>query len=339
MRRLTSSPKPSWRVCSYRLVRSPLPLRMAVADAVVAGQVRARLGRGQDVVGRQAVARVRQRRIDDLAAELLDPLERRLEHLAHAVLDALAGQLGRHAELEATQVCARGQVDVARVAEGRTVARVAADHVAQQQRGVRHVAREGPALVERRRERDHPVARHAAVGRLQPDQSAERRGLADRAAGVGADRPRHQAGGDGRGAAARRPAGHALGVPRVADRAVAGVLVRRAHRELVHVGLAEHRRAGVLELLDRRGGVGRLVAVEDATAARAGHAVHAEQVLDAERHAAERGVGCRAPGGRPRRAPRGTRPGRRPPPARGRGRTARRRRPRPSGSSRPPARP
>ena len=48
-------------------------------------------------------------------------------------------------------------------------------------------------LIERRGERDQAVARHAAVGRLQPDDAAQRRRLADRSAGVGAERQRRHA--------------------------------------------------------------------------------------------------------------------------------------------------
>ena len=63
---------------------------------------------------------------------------------------------------------------------------------AQQQRGVGDVAGQRAGLVERGGEGDHPVARDRAVGRLEPDDPAQRRGLADRAAGVGADRPRRE---------------------------------------------------------------------------------------------------------------------------------------------------
>ena len=68
------------------------------------------------------------------------------------------------------------------------------------------------------------------------------RRLPDRAAGVGAE-------GSGASHAAtaaaeppRRAAGDAAQVPRVAGRPVGAVLGGRAHRELVHVGLAEHDR-------------------------------------------------------------------------------------------------
>ena len=142
---------------------------------------------------------------------------------------------------------ARRQRDRLGQAERGRVRRVAALHRAQQQRGVGDVARERPGLVERGGEGDHPVAADRAVGGLEADDPAQRGGLADRAAGVGADRPRREAGGDGGGAAAARAAGDARAVPRVQRRAVGGVLGRRAHRELVLVGLAEHRRAGGLQ--------------------------------------------------------------------------------------------
>ena len=100
------------------------------------------------------------------------------------------------------------------------VALVAADHVAQHQRRVGHVAGERAGLVERGGERDHPVARDGAVGGLQADDPAQRGRLADRAAGVGAERPRREPGRDRGGAPARGAAGHARAVPRVEHRPV-----------------------------------------------------------------------------------------------------------------------
>ena len=87
---------------------------------------------------------------------------------------------------------------------------------AEQQRGVGDVAGQRPALVERGGEGDHPVAGDRAVGGLEADDPAERGGLADRAAGVGADRAGREAAGDGGGRAARGAAGHPLAVPGVA---------------------------------------------------------------------------------------------------------------------------
>ena len=55
------------------------------------------------------------------------------------------------------------------------------------ERGVGHGRGERPDLVEARREGDEPVAGHAPVGRLHADHAAQGGGLADRAAGVGAE--------------------------------------------------------------------------------------------------------------------------------------------------------
>ena len=63
-----------------------------------------------------------------------------------------------------------------------------------------HVAGERARLIERGGERDHAVARDRPVRRLEPDDPAQRGGLADRASGVRPDRPRRGAGRDRRGA-------------------------------------------------------------------------------------------------------------------------------------------
>ena len=85
----------------------------------------------------------------------------------------------------------------------------------QQRRRVRHRARQRAHLVERAGEGDHAVARHAPVGRLEPHQVGERRRLADRAAGVGAQRAEHLARRHRRRRAARGAARRARQVPRV----------------------------------------------------------------------------------------------------------------------------
>ncbi len=80
-----------------------------VADAVVAGEVRGGLGRGDHVVGGDPVLGVGQADLGDLAAELLDLRQRRLEDLAHAGLDRIAGQVARDAEAQPVEVLAVGQ--------------------------------------------------------------------------------------------------------------------------------------------------------------------------------------------------------------------------------------
>ena len=188
---------------------------------------------------------VGQRGLGDLAAEPLDRRQRRLEDLAHAGSIASRASSAGTPKRRPFRSSRLGDAHPALDPDRGRVAGVAALQRRQQQRRVGDVAGQRPALVERGGEGDHPVARDRAVGRLQADDPAERGGLADRAAGVGADRPGRQAAGDGRGRAARGAAGHPPAVPGVEHRPVGGVLVRGAHRELVHVGLAEHPGAGV----------------------------------------------------------------------------------------------
>ena len=140
------------------------------------------------------------------------------------------------------------------------------------------------------------------------------------------------------------PPGTRSRVPGVQDRAVAGVLVRGAHRELVHVRLAEHARAGLAQLADGGRRVGRAVALEDPRAGRGRDALGAEDVLDRDRDAAERASpsrrrpvprsACAAP-----RRSTGRRSASRRRPPRDRRRSTRPRRARRSGSARPPRRP
>ncbi len=161
IRRLTSAPKPSWRVLVYIDSRVVALDAQAVAHPVEAGEVGARLGRGQDVVGAQRVRGVREAAGLHDRSELLGRLQRRLEGGEHARLDAVSGQLLRHADADAVETLGRRQRDLAvGVRQRGRVHRIGrAGHVPVEQRAVGHVAGERAGLVERRGEGDHPVAR------------------------------------------------------------------------------------------------------------------------------------------------------------------------------------
>ena len=130
--------------------------------------------------------------------------------------------------------------------------------------------------------------RHHAEARLEPEHAAAVRRDADRAADVGADLEAREPGRPT--AAADRPTNRrARGrVPRVVRRAedlVVGLQVARPAR---HVGLAEHDRAGRLQLRDgRRVGGGHVVGQLDRAAGRA-DALDLDGVLDRDRQAVER---------------------------------------------------
>ncbi len=264
----------------------------AVAHRVEAREVGGRLARHDQVVRRQRVHEVRAGDLHDLGPGLDEQLDGLVEALLHAGLVALAAELGDHPDAQPAQVAGRPGVGRVghqrdRLVDARGVERVVPADDLVQQRGVEDGARDRAGLVERVGHRDQPVARDPAVGRLGPDRAGHRPRLADRATGVGADRERRHEGGDRRGGAAAGAAGDAVEVPRVAGRAVGRVLGGGAHRELVHVGLAEDREPGLLELADHRGVVRRDPALEDLRAARRRQSLGGEHVLDRDRYAVE----------------------------------------------------
>ena len=131
-----------------------------------------------------------------------------------------------------------------------------------------------------------------------PGDAAERGRLADRAAGVGAGGAQAQPGRHRRGRAARAAARHEVAIvarpgPGIAHPAVVGGHVRRAHRELVEIGLAQADRARFPQFAADRRFIGRHEAVQDVRAGGGQHALGAEQILD------RRAACLRA--GRPRR--------------------------------------
>lgn len=149
------------------------------------------------------------------------------------------------------------------VGQRRRVVRVVPADDLVQQGAVEDGAGDGADLVERGRHRDRAVAGHTAVGGLHADGPGDGAGLADGAAGVGAEGQGRLEGGDGRGGPAAGTAGDAVEVPGVAGGTERGVLGGGAHGELVEVGLAEDRHPRGAEPADHGGVVGALPALED----------------------------------------------------------------------------
>ncbi len=228
--------------------------------------------------------------LDDLGAQPDQHLEGVGEPRPHPDVVTVPGQLTDHADAHAAQVPAGGgghhagyrQLDTGRVQ------RVMARDGGMQQSGVGDRTGQRPGLVQRAGEGDETVAAHPAVGRLDPDQPAHGRGLADRAARVGADRDRGLESGHSGRAAAAAAAGDAVGVPRVAGRPVRGVLGGRPHRELVHVGLTDDHNAGGPQLRHHSRVVRRPPALKHPAAAGRRHAARGEHVLEGQRDARKR---------------------------------------------------
>ena len=96
------------------------------------------------------------------------------------------------------------------------------------------------AVVERRAERPHSGQADAAVGGLQPDDAAARRGQADRAAGVGRESEVAEACSQRGRVAAAGASGSLVWGDRIPHGSVPRVLARHAPRELVQVRLSDH---------------------------------------------------------------------------------------------------
>ena len=256
MRRFTSGPKPGVARARVHVGDVGAVDPQAVAHAVVAREVRRRLGRRDQVVGRQPVHRRRHatparpwrpRRSSASAAASTAAL--------HVGLDALAvGQLLDDADAQALDAA----LELGRAAAARGAAIDVESHgscppiTSSSSAASATDAANGPIWSSDDANAIEPVARHRAVGRLHADDAAQRRGLADRAAGVGAERERREPGRDRGRRAAARAARHPREVVRVARRAERGVLGGAAHRELVEVGLADRDRARVAQPLARR---------------------------------------------------------------------------------------
>ena len=190
MRRFTSAPKPARRVSAYISCTSGGRRRAGRSGRRRSGpgSRRPRTARsGSRRPGRARRAAASSRRPRRRASGTARPC---FSNSAATPGSTPAPELvARHREAQALQVGALGQHDRLGQADVGRVARVVAGDDAGQQRDVAHGVRERPDLVERRGEGDDAVARHGAVRRLQPDDAAERRRLADRAARVGAERP------------------------------------------------------------------------------------------------------------------------------------------------------
>ena len=225
MRRLTSGPKPASRVSDMTSSSEWLPsspTRRPIADTVEAGQVGGALARRDQVVRRQRVLEVRAGHLDDLGAQLDQRVDAPRGTPPSRPGSAPSPANSRdQAEPHAGQVAGRAQprprpttsgtgAGIEVESRGSCPAMTACSSAASS-----HGTGARARGVQRGRERDQAVAGGAAVGRLGADGAGDRAGLADRAAGVGADRQRRLVGGQRRGRAAARAARDAAQVPRV----------------------------------------------------------------------------------------------------------------------------
>ena len=160
----------------------------------------------------------------------------------------------------------------------------------QQPRDILDRSAHRPAMIDRIADRHRARGRHQSPGRLQAVDAAPARRRADRAALVAAERHRHLAGRDQRGAAARRAAGAMRRIVRIADHA-AGAGVARARKAQILAGrLARDGAAGIENPRHHRGVDFRHITFEQRRAVHHRHAGDADVVLDRDLLAAQQPV-------------------------------------------------
>ena len=189
---------------------------MPIANTVKTRKVRAGFRRGQDVIRRK---RDFQRRNADFLHRHAKAFER--FGSVHDGFSDISGQsfakhFLRQTDAQALHACFHLTVHgrIAAFDGGRVVAIVAGNRV-QHKRVVRHSLRHRADLIQRRGKRDQSIAADHAIRRLHANNAAERRGLANGAAGVAAERERGFIRRDARRRAAGRPARHARQITRV----------------------------------------------------------------------------------------------------------------------------
>ena len=163
---------------------------------------------------------------------------------------------------------------------------IATDHLGQRSR-ILNRAGDRANLVQRRGHSDQPVTRNCAVCGLCAHGSRHSTGLTDRTTGIRAQSQRRHERRNSSSGTTSGAAGDTLKIPRVSGTTVSGVLGRRAHSELVHVGLTQDRHSSLVQKLDDSCIVGRQPSLKDLRRTGRGNASGHHVVLDRNGHACQ----------------------------------------------------
>ena len=262
---------------------------MAIAHAVVAREIGRSLRGSDHVIGRYRERGARQGDIDQGRAQGLVLGQRGANEHGHRGVETIAEVLPGKADTQPREGLPQLRDVVVHGPLGAGgVARIVARHRRQHKRAVFGAVRHRAALIETGGVGDHAQAGYAAVGRFEARDTAKGRRLTNRAARVRARRRSYEARGNRGGGPARRAARHALSIPGIAAHTVKTALVGGAHRELVHIGLAERHGAGGMQALDHGGVVGRGEIVEHARGATRAHTPRAKNVFVCDGNPRER---------------------------------------------------
>ncbi len=164
---------------------------VSIPDAVVSGQVRARLCRTNDVVGREGVIGVRKRNLPTLGPPFFKQpntvLDCFLDVGLHALDEILFGNTNSHP----LDISDQGLFEVWDLNIHRSrISGIQSANRVHQDGTVFHIPGDGADLVEGGREGHQTVSRDPTVGWFEPDNSAKRRWLANGASSVRPEGPR-----------------------------------------------------------------------------------------------------------------------------------------------------
>ena len=188
---------------------------MPIFDAVVAGQVGGGLRRGDHVIGGNAVVEARTADVHQFAAELLQ-LGRCSQHGGlHLGIEPLGVEaLTDQTHPQSLDGLLQGAAVIRhRIGEAGGIAPIGTGDHLQNFGAVGNAAAEGTHLIEGAGEGHQPPAAHPAIGGFEAHHTAEGGRLADRTAGIGAERSEAFASRHRRGTAAGATPRHPLGIP------------------------------------------------------------------------------------------------------------------------------
>jgi len=258
---------------------------MAETDPVVAGQVGAGLGRGDDVIGRYPITGMGQGNLHHLGTRLAQGRNavpyRRLDLGVKSFLKVLAGNPHPQPFDPGGQ---GGRVIPHRPIHRGGIAAVIATDGLQEDGAIADILAHRPQLVEGRGVGNQTIAGDPPIGGFQTDDPAVRGGLADRAASIGAQGAETLIGRHRRRRSATGTAADPAEIPGIFRNPIGAGLGGRAHGELIHGELPEDHRPGGLQLLDRRRVVWRHKIFQHPRAAGGAQPLGADDVLEGQRH-------------------------------------------------------
>src|SRR5215472_12704111 len=221
-------------------------------------------------------------------APQLEHLHGGVEGRPHLRIGAVEEEVGGNANPHPTYVSVeRSFVVRDRLSRGRRIGRIMASDGAKQPRAIAGCPRKRPDVVRGEAKRHGAVARYARLRALDAGYAAHGRRQPDGAAGVRAERPIDEAGGDRRARPRRGAARAIVDMPGVVAVAEMRIVASRVLCELRHIERPDGDRPGVLEPLDRRCRIGRPECAANLGATPARLARPVVHVLVRERHAVQ----------------------------------------------------